>query len=315
MKRIYFLIVIVLLGAALPACKHHKKPAEEADTWHKKRPKSPPVKTVKTYSAVYMKDSLTGKPQGATDTLVQVEEFDKNNHKVHMTHYAQPAYEIFYTSDANGNYTYTRTVYPDKSEATETRTYDKENHPLTTDWKNADSYGKHIYTYDENGNMSRWDWYEKGQFVVSRLYPNVYDDNGRLIESFYKETRNNHDTTLMSHEAYDYDSITGKQQHKVVYMNNSPLAMEEYFYNKNRDRILEVHYELDSNGQGRLVPAERIMNSYDEYGELTESKFYRYNKLQYTITNTYDQYGHQIISEEQFANGIIQRTRYEYQYW
>lgn len=313
MKRLYFLILISTLGAMLPACKNHKKPAEEVDTWHKKRPKSPPVKTVKTYELTYT-DS-TGLATPKADTLVQLEEYDRNNHKTHMVHYTEPAYEIFYTSDANGNYTYTKTVYPDKSEATETRTYDKDNHPLTTDWKNADSYGKHVYTYDEYGNMVKWDWYEKGQFVVSRIYSNIYDANGHTIENFYKETRNNKDTSLMSHEAYDYDSATGKQLHKLVYFNNSPLAMEEYFYNKNRDRILEVHYELDSNGQGKLVAAERVMNTYNEYGELTQSKLFRYNQLQYTTDNTYDQYGHLILSKQHFSNGSIVRTRYEYQYY
>jgi hypothetical protein len=312
MKRIYFLILIGMLGAVLPACKHHKKTTEEVDTWHKKRPKAPPVKTVKTYETFFA-DSVQQGGQ-IKDTLVQVEEFDKNDHKTHMVHYTEPRYEIFYTSDANGNYTFTRTVYPDKSEATETRTYDKDNHPLTVEWKNTESNGKHVYTYDEYGNMSRWDWYEKGQFVVSRLYPNIYDDNGHILESFYKETRNNRDTSLMSHEAYDYDSVTGKQTHKVVYMNNSPLAMEEYFYNKSRDRIMEVHYELDTNGEGKLVAAERVMNTYNEYGELTQTKLFRFNQLQYTTDNTYDQYGHLILSEQHFANGTTVRTRYEYTY-
>jgi YD repeat-containing protein len=306
------LSAFLLLGLLITGCKQKRDYKAEAEKLHKKRPASPPIKSIKTYN--FQSDSLN---RNSKEELAQVEDYNAKGLKTKVTHYTdsnQVDYITDYSYDDRGNAIKTHSVFPlAKYESTEVNTYDKDKHLVKTEWSRTDgSAGVHEYKYDKQGKMERWDWFEKGQFVISRLYPFIYDDEGRPVESFYKETKNNRDTAVQGHEKYTYDSITGLESGKFVLYGDIPLEIVENQYDKNRNKILEIHYERDSTG--KLSPNTRVMNVFNEYGEVTESNVYKDKKLQSTVDNTYDDYGHLIeaVTKEGNTSKIV---RYQYEFY
>lgn len=93
--------------------------------------------------------------------------------------------------------------------------------------------------------------------------------------------------------------------------NDVPLEIVESQYDTAGNKILEIHYERDS--IGKLKPNTRIINVFNEYGEIKQSVVFKDNKEQSTTDNTYDQYGHLIESKVKDASGVKKtRTVYEF---
>ncbi len=304
---------LLLAGLVLAGCKHKEGSHFDFYKYHKKHPESPVVKSLKTY----VTNSDTAYPK-ASEILSSSNEFNAKGWKTKETHYTEDSGKMEYTTatkyDDNGNAIETHSVYPASNyESTEKNTYDKDKHLLSTDWTRTDgTSGRHEYKYDDHGKMIRWDWFEKGKFVVSRLYYYVYDKEDRPIECVCKETKNNKDTTTDCHETYAYDSVTGLQSGKIVLIeNNVPLEIVESQYDSTGNKIIEIHYERDS--VGKLIPDTRTINIFNEYGDVTQSVVYKGTTQQSTTENKYDQYGHLIESITKDATGIHKiRNVYEY---
>jgi hypothetical protein len=309
LKLVPSLLVLILVFGS---CSHRRDYKAEAEKLHKKRPASPNIKSLKTY--ILETDSTN---PNAKERLTQVEEYNPKNQKIKLTHYNDSGkvdYITDYAYDDQGNIIKQHTVYPiEKYESTDINTYDKDKHLLKTEWTRTDGgSGRHEYKYDKEGKMDQWDWYEKGHFVISRLYPFIYDKEGRPVESFYKETSNNKDTSVQGHEKYVYDSATGLESGKFVMYGDVPIEIVESQYDKNRNKILEIYYLADSTG--KLAPSTRVMNIFNEYGEITESATYKGKRLFSTTTNTYDQYGH-LIETVTKEGDVTRKVRYVYEFY
>jgi hypothetical protein len=305
------LAVLMLLMVSSTACRHKRDYKAEAEKLHKKHPASPLLKSLKTYSSIT--DSAHPNP---VEMLVQDEAYDNKGRRIKLIHYTDSGKIEFttnYTYDDKGNIIQTHNIFPgDSSETTQKNTYDKDNHLVKTDWTSSKgSYGKNEFQYDKYGKMERMDAYEKGKFVITRLYPFVYDEDGRPLEGFDKETSNNKDTSVQGHRKYTYDSLTGFESGEFVMYGDVPIEIVESHYDKNRDKIMEIHYQSDSTGQ--LSPHTRIMNVFNEFGEITETQVYKDKMLESTTTNTYDTYGHLVATETREGDSI-KKTRYEYTY-
>src|ERR1017187_30802 len=300
------LFLFIFSSIILSGCGYKKTGKFDFDKYHKKRPASPAVKSIKTYQTL----TDSAHPNSAEMLLSEVE-YSVRGLKWKETYYIPDSGKIDYFTvtnyDNNGNAIETHTEYPSTHyESTEKNSYDNDKHVLTTDWTRTDgngqSSGRHDYKYDSHGKMIKWDVFEKGKFVTCRIYEYIYDDQGRPVESFCKETKNNKDTSVDCHEKYAYDSITGRESGKIVLIENEvPLEIIESQYDTAGNKILEIQYERDS--IGKLKPDTRIINVFNEYGEGRQSVTFKDNKEQSTSDNTYDDYGHLIETRVKDASG------------
>jgi len=314
-KKIFAaLFSLLMLGLVISGCKHKRGSGFDFDKYHKKHAVSPVIKSLKTY--ITTTDSAH---PNAPEILTSSVDFNAKGLKTKETHYTEDSGKIEYSTetkyDDNRNAIETHSVYPaSKYESTEKNTYDKDKHLISTDWSRTDgTSGKHEYKYDSHGKMIKWDWFEKGKFVISRLYFYAYDKNDRPVECICKETKNNRDTTTDCHEKYAYDSVTGLQSGKIVMIeNNVPLEIVEDQYDSTGNKIIEIHYERDS--VGKLKPDMRTINIFNEFGDITQSVVYKGTAQQSTTDNKYDKYGHLIESITKDATGI-HKTRNLYEYY
>jgi hypothetical protein len=313
LKRYNFLFVFIFcLLAGFYSCKRNKQSAaEEKNPHHKPRPESPIVKSIKKYGI----SARTG-----TDTLLQVEEFDEKGYKIRFIKYDAGGggmeYETQYTNNSDGKPVRTVTKYADGSVDTEENEYNSDGKVTSTKWQRSDgTSGKHEYKFDDNGTIIQWDWFEKDHFVMSRLYPTTYNDEGKPLESFYKETTNNRDTTTVNHYQYAYDE-KNRLVRKLSMENDLPLALEEYIYDTLGNKIIEIFYEPDSLSSGTLVLGHKQLNVYNEYGELTQYKTAMgKGDLELTVSNKYDDFGHLIETIYDYAPGFYRKERIVYEYW
>ncbi len=307
-------LTLLSLSLILSGCKHKDASGFDFYKYHKKHPESPVVKSLKTYNT----NSDSAHPN-AKEILTSSVEFNSKGLKIKETHYTEDSGKIDYSTitkyDDNGNAIETHSVYPASNyETTEKNTYDKDTHLLATDWSRTDgTSGRHEYKYDSHGKMIKWDWFEKGKFVISRLYYYNYDKEDRPIECVCKETKNNKDTTSDCHETYAYDSVTGLQSGKIVMIENDvPLEIIEDQYDSTGNKIIEIHYERDS--VGKLKPDTRTINIFNEFGDVTQSVVYKGTTQQSAMDNKYDNYGHLIESVTRDATGT-KKTRNDYQFY
>ncbi len=304
------ILLLVLVAGAFESCKKARRKADERNPHHKERPQSPGVKSVKKYGV----SSRTG-----ADTLLQVEEFDRNGYKIKLQKFSPGGgleYEVQYTNNSDGKPVKAQTRYADGSMDIEENTYNRDGKVIATDWKRADgSSGRHEYTFDDEGNVVKWDWYEDGKFVISRLYPNTYDKDGKMQEGFYRETTNNRDTSTLQHYKYSYDD-NNRLISKLSLEEGYPLALEEYIYDTLDNKIVEIFYEPDSVNEGSFVLASRQFNVYNEFGEITQYQTARgKGDIEVTVRNTYDAYGHLTETVYEYSHGFYRKERVVYEYW
>lgn len=305
-----FPITLLALAVAFSCSQKHKKSLPDL---HKKRPASPVLKSIKHYIT-----DTTG-----TEMLYEVEEFDKQGHKVRQIRYQANDtmdFEALYTPNEKGNPEKTVTRYLDGTTDTELHTYGENGKAVKTEWTRSDgTRGRHEYRYDDKDSLVQWDRYENGKFILTQLWPNVYDENDRVIESWYKETSNGKDTSTRQHWVYSYDSL-GRLTHRQALRGAALESVEEYYYDSMNDVIMMVEYGLDTLKPGRYIPQKRTINSYNEYGELLTSQILdAQGKEMEQTENEYDQYGHLVKSviATTTENGktIVQKHRWEYSYY
>lgn len=312
-QLIKFSCFLAVCCLSIWSCKNKPTAKEDFDKYHKKRPLSPTIKSIKTYASTA--DSTHIKP---AESLAQAEEYDSKGQKIKLTHYIGDSgaidYITTYQYDDKGNAIQTHSVFPfDHSESTEKNTYDNKNHVIKTEWTKSDgNYGTHEYKFDSHGAMIQWDSYEKGHFMVTRLYPMIYDKDDHLIESFAKETHGSKDTMVQGHEKYSYDSVNNLEAAKMVLYGDAVLEIVESQYDTSRNKILEIYYERDTSG--KLKRNTRIMNVYNEYGEITSSTTFKDGKVQSVTENKYDNYGH-LIESSITEGGAIKKTRNVYEFY
>lgn len=306
----FLTVVFLLAGTVFFSCKSNKEAAEERNPHHKLRPQSPVVKSVKKY--------ITSSRTGA-DTLVQIEEFDKEGYKIKMRKYlpdGQVEYEIAYTNNSQGKPEKAVTTYMDGSTDTEEHTYNRQGKVTATDWKRGDgTSGRHEYIYNDEGEIVQWDWYESGRLVMSRLYPVSYNEQGKPLEGFYKETTNRKDTSTVQHYQYTYDN-KNRLTSKLSLEGELPIALEEYIYDTLDNKVVEIFYEPDSVNSATFGLGNKKMNIYNEYAELLQYQTsVGRGDIEQTVTNTYDEYGHLLQTIYEGADGSYQKERYVYEYW
>ena len=308
-------LTLFVLGALVFfGCKNKSGSHFDFDKYHKKHDKSPVIKSLKTYATTT--DSTNPNPK---EILNVSTEFNSKGLKTKETHYTEDSGKVEYTTETkygdNDNAIETHSVFSIANyESTEKNTYDKDKHLLFTDWSRTDGLtGRHEYKYDSHDKMIRWDWFEKGKFIISRLYYYNYNKDGKPIECICKETKNNKDTSTDCHEKYAYDSITGLESGKIVLIENEvPLEIVESQYDSAGDKIIEIHYDRDS--VGKLMPDGRTINIFNEFGDIKQSVVFKGAKQQSTTDNTYDQYGHLIESVTKTEMGT-KRTRNVYEFY
>jgi hypothetical protein len=303
--------VLLLFCTIALSCKHKSAEKDDFDKYHKKRPVSPVVKSIKSY--VCITDSANPKCREGANTT---EEYDAKGQKTKLTQYigdsGKVQYITTYKYDGKGNAIETHTETPsDNSWSTEKNTFDDDKHIVKTEWGRSDGgTGTHEYKFDALGHMSRWDWNEKGQ-VVTRLYPMTYDKNDHIIESYAKKIQTTKDTIIEGHEKYTYDSATGKESGKVVFLNDIPLEVLETHYDSAHNKIMEIDRERDTTGR---MEARTILYFYNEYGEVTRTQVFKYGKVQSASQNTYDNYGH-LTESITTEGGSVKKTRYVYEFY
>ena len=308
------LSLFVLCALFFFSCKNKSGSHFDFDKYHKKHEKSPTVKSLKTYNTTT--DSANPNPK---EIMIAATEYNSKGLKIKETHYTEDSGKVEYTTetkyDDNDNAIETHSVFPIANyESTEKNTYDKDKHLLYTDWSRTDGLsGKHEYKYDSHDKMIQWDWFEKGKFVISRLYYYNYNKDGKPVECICKETKNNKDTSTDCHEKYAYDSITGLESGKIVLIENEvPLEIVESQYDSAGDKIMEIHYGRDS--VGKLMPDARTINIFNEFGDIKQSVVFKGTKQESITDNTYDQYGHLIESITKTDRGI-KRMRNVYEFY
>jgi hypothetical protein len=303
-----FLLVLALFSGF--ACNKKKKVLPDL---HEKRPESPAVKTKQHYIA----DS-TG-----VEMLYEVEEFDKSGHRVHYIRYQKKDtidFEETYTPDEKGNPIKTIKKYLDGSTETATHTYDKDGKALRTEWVRSDgTKGRHEYKYDDKDSLVQWERYQDGKYLITQLWPNVYDENGWPIESWYKETNNGKDTSTPAHWQYRYDSA-GRLTHRLTLSGAALQTAEQYYYDSLNNPIMIVEYGADTARPGSYIPQKRTANTFNEYGELLRSSVLDGNGRELErVENGYDKYGHLIQSVvttvTDDGKAIVQKQRWEYSYY
>lgn len=303
-------MLFVVLSALAYSC-HHKEKNTPPDL-HKKRPTSPVIKKIEHY----VTDSSN------TEMLLEVDEFNNKGQKVKLTRYQKKDtidYETTFTPDAKGNPAKTVSRYLDSSTETNINTYDKKGHVIKTEWQRSDgTKGRHEYKYDDHDSLVEWDRYENGKYLVSQLWPNVYDKNDRVIESWYKETNNGKDTSTMGHWQYDYDSV-GRLTHRLTLQGPALQTAEEFYYDSLGSQIMVVEYGQDTTKQQTYTALKRTINVFNEYGEMLSSQTLdAAGKELEHIENQYDQYGHLIQSEiTRTRDGIpfTEKHRWVYSYY
>src|ERR1039458_3319633 len=136
------LILLIAGSLMLSGCGHKKINKFDFDKFHKKRPASPLIKSIKTYQATA--DSAHPK---ASEILTEEVEYNDKGWKAKETYYSQDSGKIDYFTgtnyDDNGNAIETHTEYPSTHyESTEKNTYDNDKHVITTDWTRTDGNGR-----------------------------------------------------------------------------------------------------------------------------------------------------------------------------
>jgi len=309
-------IIMVVCTSCLLLVGGCKSKKDKEDTLHKKRPASPAIKSVKTYLSV--SDSAHLKPK---ETLTQADDYNDKGFKIKHTQYVGDSGAVEYVTttevDKNGNAIKTHTIYTaGHVENTETNQYDKDNHKIKTDFTTGDgNYGTHEYKFDKNGKIVQWDWYEKGRLVAKKITLITYDKDDHIVENIDEDIRNGHDTVIEGHETYTYDSATGLQTGSFILYGaakNIPLEIIEDQYDSLHNKILEIHYERDS--MGKLKPNTRVMNVFNEFGEITQSSTFKDGQVQSVTDNVYDNYGH-LIEATTKEGGISRKIRYVYEFW
>ncbi|MGZ5243732.1 MAG: hypothetical protein ACXWW0_07555 [Bacteroidia bacterium] len=309
-KITYFTVLFLFISAGFFSCKSNKDVTEKRNPHHKLRPESPVLKSIKKY--------VTTSRSGA-DTLLQVEEFDKNGYKIKLRKYlpdGQAEYEITYTNNSDGKPEKAVTKYMDGSTDSEEHTYNRQGKVVATDWKRGDgSSGRHEYVYDDEGEIVQWDWYESGRLVMTRLYPITYNEQGKPQEGFYKETTNKRDTSTVNHYQYTYDD-KNRLTSKLSLEREMPLSLEEYIYDSLDNKVIQIFYEPDSVNSGTFGLGTKQFNVYNEYGELVQYQTaYDRENINETVNNTYDEYGHLVQTIYEGADGSYRKERYMFEYW
>lgn len=311
MNSLLHITLVFALFAAFSCTDKEKKALPDL---HKKRPESPVVKGIKHY----LSDA------GRSEMLYELEEFNKDGHRIRQVRYQGKDtldFEAVYTPNDEGNPVKTVTKYLDGTTDTEIHTYNDEGKAVKTEWTRSDgTMGRHEYYYDEHDSMVRWDRYQGGKYIITQLWPNAYDENGRVAESWYKETNNGRDTSTQSHWQYQYDSLFGRLIHRLTLSGPALQYAEQFYYDSLHNLILVIEYGLDTTRAGTYIPQKRTINTYNEYGELlTSQTLDAGGKELERRENEYDKYGHLVKSEiiTRMEDGTTQRQthRWEYSYY
>jgi hypothetical protein len=299
----------VFLAAVVAGCMGRE--ATMVTDLHKKRPTSPIVKRIQHF----VRDS-------AGEMLFEAEDFNKKGLKTRTIRYQAPNmldFEATYTRDEEGNPIKAVTRYLDGSTETESHKYNREGKAISTEWKRSDgSYGRHEYKYDERDSLVQWERYENGKYLMTQLWPNAYDEEGRVSEAWYKETNNGHDTSTQAHWQYQYDSL-GRMIHRMTLSGPALQYAEQFHYDSLGSPIMIIELGLDSTRPGTYVPQKRTINLFNEYGELLRSQVLDVSGKELNrLENEYDQYGHLIRSVRTNMEGeapVTETHRWEYEYY
>jgi YD repeat-containing protein len=304
-------ILFLLAALALAGCE--KKGKKELPDLHKKRPESPVVKRVEHYYS----DSSN------VELLLETQEYNKEGQKIRYVLYQAKDtldHEEIYTPDEKGHPTKTVMKYLDGSSETQTHTYNKKGDAEKTEWQRSDgTKGRHEFKYDDHDSLVEWARYENGKYLVTQLWPNKYDKDDNVIESWYKETNNGHDTATQSHWQYDYDSL-GRLTHRLTLSGPALQTAEEFYYDSLNDCIMIIEYGLDSTRSATYIAVKKTINTFTEYGELLTSQIMDAdgNDIE-RIENEYDKYGHKVLSvitrTDESGKKVTEKHRWVYQYY
>jgi hypothetical protein len=309
-SRFYFMffLAVVLLSAA--SCKRGGNGYASLPDLHQKHKKSPALKSMLM---------LASDSSSLAERKVQLEEYDLAGHKTHEVHYdsaGKPESESFFTYDKNGRLLNTRTVDDGNKISTERNTLDASGRVARTNWMTPEGdSGSYEYKYDTGKNVVQMDVYDKGNFMISRLYPNIYNEKGKIAQNFYKETRNGHDTNFIEATQYLYDTFGRVIAKQTLNSYRIPVSLENYIYDSSGDKIIELHRIPDTEGKGLLTVAQRIIYTYNAFGDITEEQSFKDNAPEYTRDNTYDEYGHLLTAEYHYADGRYRKEKYVYEYY
>ena len=307
--------LLLIFSAALiffSACKH--KNAERPDL-HKKHSPSPQIKQLSTY----IKDDKTG-----AEYLSQQEYYDQQGHKLKVQHYNEKAKlidETNYTYNSNGDQTEARSKdMHDSSELIQTYVYDKDKKISKMDWKKSDhTFGSYVYKYDSKGEVKEMEVYQDGAFMYTQVNQNQYSKSGKILEGKTLTTRNTKDTLLDNRIVYGYDSLERLIAIERFDLHDFPESAEQYVLDSMDNKVMEIQSVamLDSSqGGGKLSPVLRVLNVFNEYGDLTQSTVYKAEQgLYYTLNKKYDEYGHLINAQFKYADDKTRQERYVYEYY
>lgn len=256
MKKLTFVLAIILLVSALSACGNTDTTTTTTTTTSTvTQPNGEKLICQKVFSTQYNSDGSTTKTTheyiyNEKDELVKQTDYDENGNVVNK-------YEYEY--DENGTLIY-ETAYIDGAKSHEYE-YDHQGNMTSETTYNPDgsvsASATHAYTYDN-------DYYSDGRPSVETCYIDSlegyyyskhYDMRGNLVESFYRGE--NPVTTT-----YEYDANGNCIS---SYEHSSHVPIRRNTYDTNGNLISEIHYY-----QHNAMEHYEDVYEYDEYNNCTK---------------------------------------------
>lgn len=171
--------------------------------------------------------------------------------------------------------------------------------------------------YDENGNVVINRAFERGEEL---RWDNIYDDNGKKIESNYKYNNSNEKNTFKYNQYGDLIEQCCYKDSKLSYIGKYKYEYDEsgkmisqhtcdnswYFYKYNKDGLIIEKLEKRSDKDND--PAWKVTYQYDQHGQLIEEADYNAeNRLVRKETFRYDEDGHIIEHCKYDDNDFLKR--------
>jgi YD repeat-containing protein len=159
--------------------------------------------------------------------------------------------------------------------------------------QNGEISTRFVYTYDAQGRNTGYDEYVSlldKSLQTPRHHVFNLDDNGRIIESFVRESSGQ----VGSHFTYRYDSKGRKLEEIFRGTNDAPLNRIVYTYDEAGHLLTQTVYDRED------AVSSRTVNLYDAEGRQIEWQLFTPDTLKYKRVLSYGADG-RLAEEETFA--------------
>lgn|GEM_PF-6804476 len=194
--------------------------------------------------------------------------------------------------------------------------YDSDGKVTRTKWINQQGdVGTNVFAYDDYANQISLTMYKGSDKLVEQVMRTVTNDVGLTLESERMDALPNGDTLHVGMYSYIYDSL-GRVALKTEFGKDGALVkIDQNMWDNNNNNIVQIsNYPDTVLGSDKTLSRIKVLNVYNEFGDIIRANVFEYNIPILTTQYTYNEYGETVKLIDTDKDGRQRIVRKEIKY-